>query len=64
METREKLTVAEVAREIGVHPRTVQRLIKNKKLRAIRPTERTTFIRREDFDSFIRRCGTMPKAAV
>lgn len=55
------LTVREVAAKLRVDEATVYRLIQQKKLRASRPTPRTTRVSVADLDSFRRHSFTMPE---
>lgn len=63
MSANDLLTVSDVAGELGVHPKTVQRLIDAKKLRACRLSPRKTRVRRADLDAYLKKTWTMPVAA-
>lgn len=49
----ERLTVAEVAKELRVSQKTVRGLIRREELPAYRISERKTYVLREDLDTFV-----------
>ena len=50
----ELLTVEQVAAELQMHPDTVRRYIREKKLRAVRLSARDLRIRRSELDRFLK----------
>jgi excisionase family DNA binding protein len=50
----ELLTVEQVAAELQMHPDTVRRYIREKKLRAVRLSSRDLRIRRSELDRFLK----------
>lgn len=56
MRSPDWLTVSEIAEELGVHPATVRRWIRDRRLRAqaitLRPSHTTFRIRGEDYRTF------------
>jgi excisionase family DNA binding protein len=50
----ELLTIEQVAERLQVHPDTVRRYIREKKLRAIRLSNTNLRVRRSEFDRFLK----------
>lgn len=59
----ERLTVAEVAKELGVSQKTVRGLIRREELIAYRISERKTYVLREDLYAFVDSSRTARVAA-
>jgi len=54
----ELLTVEQVAAELQMHPDTIRRYIREKKLRAVRLSARDLRVRRSELESFLKERDT------
>ncbi len=57
---RERLTVSEAARQLGLSAKTVRNLIRRRELPAYRISERKTYVLRGELDAFIESRRTAP----